>query len=504
VGGQQKNPGLQAGSFGAAALAVAWGIGGLEMFGTAGLAVGAALGAIMTGSACWMHRRAPESTALVRPAPAYFTALALLMWIFTTFCNTRPEVFPLALAVETLVLTFSIYLLRLRELVLLGQGCLLLGLFAWAIRFLQPDASPPWWNPALMIAITLGLSHWWQRQTRIPLDRRALTFWLGVCALAIVGLAYFWLKPLVNAPAWLVLTSLLGVGITAYGVFTRAWMLAAAGQLLVLASVGQFAWQLLQASSRPEWQFPLAPIAALAALSAATVDWFRRNPESGATAREPLLRIALLYRWTGLAMSLWWVCEYIPARERIWVFALLGAIGFAWAGWRKKAEALLFSTAFAVFGLALFWTPFSKVPTVYLPNLAAILALLAEQRVAKLLPERYPLDRRVLGAMLFLGGLSLWLLLTRWIRLSASGLYLTAGWSALALVLFTAGVTLRERVYRWLGLGILACALGRVFLFDVWKLDTLYRILSFMALGIVLLILGFIYNRYQEKIKAWL
>jgi uncharacterized membrane protein len=39
---------------------------------------------------------------------------------------------------------------------------------------------------------------------------------------------------------------------------------------------------------------------------------------------------------------------------------------------------------------------------------------------------------------------------------------------------------------------------------DVWKLETLYRILSFMALGVVLLVLGFIYNRYQEKIREWL
>jgi uncharacterized membrane protein len=50
----------------------------------------------------------------------------------------------------------------------------------------------------------------------------------------------------------------------------------------------------------------------------------------------------------------------------------------------------------------------------------------------------------------------------------------------------------------------LGCALGRVVIFDVWKLETLYRILSFMALGIVLLVLGFLYNKYQEKIREWL
>jgi uncharacterized membrane protein len=74
----------------------------------------------------------------------------------------------------------------------------------------------------------------------------------------------------------------------------------------------------------------------------------------------------------------------------------------------------------------------------------------------------------------------------------------------LALLLFTAGIPFRERVYRWLGLAILACALGRIVLFDVWKLQMLYRIVSFMALGVVLLVLGFIYNKYQERIKQWL
>jgi len=43
-----------------------------------------------------------------------------------------------------------------------------------------------------------------------------------------------------------------------------------------------------------------------------------------------------------------------------------------------------------------------------------------------------------------------------------------------------------------------------VVIIDVWKLETIYRILSFAALGVVLLVLGFIYNKYQEKIRAWL
>ena len=63
---------------------------------------------------------------------------------------------------------------------------------------------------------------------------------------------------------------------------------------------------------------------------------------------------------------------------------------------------------------------------------------------------------------------------------------------------------LRERIYRWHGLALLACALGRAGLVDVWRLDTFHRILSVFALGGVLLALGLIYNKYQAKIREWL
>ena len=51
---------------------------------------------------------------------------------------------------------------------------------------------------------------------------------------------------------------------------------------------------------------------------------------------------------------------------------------------------------------------------------------------------------------------------------------------------------------------LLAVALGRVVVIDVWTFETIYRVLSFMALGVVLLVLGFIYNKYQEKLRQWL
>ena len=133
-----------------------------------------------------------------------------------------------------------------------------------------------------------------------------------------------------------------------------------------------------------------------------------------------------------------------------------------------------------------------------------MLNLLAQRQFARRLPERFPLTPGVHGTVIVIGGLSLWLFLTRWVAENNNTSYLTGSWAALALVLFTCGIVLRERVYRWLGLTILACALGRVMVIDVWKFETIFRVLSFMVLGVVLLVLGFVYNKYQEKIKEWL
>jgi uncharacterized membrane protein len=74
----------------------------------------------------------------------------------------------------------------------------------------------------------------------------------------------------------------------------------------------------------------------------------------------------------------------------------------------------------------------------------------------------------------------------------------------LALGIFGAGLGLRERIYRIGGFGVLALAIGRLFLLDVWRFDTLYRIASFLILGAVLLALSFVYHRFAEALRRWL
>jgi uncharacterized membrane protein len=171
----------------------------------------------------------------------------------------------------------------------------------------------------------------------------------------------------------------------------------------------------------------------------------------------------------------------------------------------RSQEALIFSGIFTLSAVVRFWWPEGSAPALYWPNLLVLLALLAQQRAAKRWLDRYRFRPELHAGVMVIAGLSLWRYLYLWVGAHAQGsFYHTASWSLLALVLFVLGMAWRERVYRWLGLAVLACALGRVMTIDIWKLQKIYQIMSFMALGVVLLGLGFLYNKYQERIKEWL
>jgi hypothetical protein len=82
--------------------------------------------------------------------------------------------------------------------------------------------------------------------------------------------------------------------------------------------------------------------------------------------------------------------------------------------------------------------------------------------------------------------------------------WLTLVWVALGIISFTVGFRQRERAYRWYALMTLGWALLRVVFGDVWNLGTGWRIVSVLGLGVALLGLGYVYNRYQDRLKEWL
>jgi uncharacterized membrane protein len=80
----------------------------------------------------------------------------------------------------------------------------------------------------------------------------------------------------------------------------------------------------------------------------------------------------------------------------------------------------------------------------------------------------------------------------------------TVTWGAQAAILLATGFPARERLLRLSGLGVLLACIARLFVFDLPQLEELARIISFVALGAVLLTVSWIYTRYRAQIQKFL
>ncbi|HYM83116.1 MAG TPA: DUF2339 domain-containing protein [Candidatus Dormibacteraeota bacterium] len=79
---------------------------------------------------------------------------------------------------------------------------------------------------------------------------------------------------------------------------------------------------------------------------------------------------------------------------------------------------------------------------------------------------------------------------------------LSVAWAVLGVAWFVAGLRLRRLELRQAGLALLALASLKVFLFDLSALDVAYRVISLIALGLLLLTSAWVYGRLRPKPAA--
>ncbi len=85
-----------------------------------------------------------------------------------------------------------------------------------------------------------------------------------------------------------------------------------------------------------------------------------------------------------------------------------------------------------------------------------------------------------------------------------SGSLLTVSWGLESLSLLSIGFAARERILRLQGLALLLLCILKLFVYDLRNLETMYRILSFVALGLILLAVSWIYTRFKDYIHRLL
>ena len=180
-----------------------------------------------------------------------------------------------------------------------------------------------------------------------------------------------------------------------------------------------------------------------------------------------------------------------------WICAVWTAIALALlaAGIRVPAGPARVQ-AYVAGGLVLAWALLNDIEPAHLaPAMSAAAGLYLAQVIARGAPERR-------AAVLFsvLGTL----LTTAIVFGEASGGLLTTFWGLEGLALLAAGFLVRERILRIQGLAMLLVCILKVFFYDLRNLETIYRILSFIVLGLILLAVSWIYTRFREHVQRLL
>jgi hypothetical protein len=251
-----------------------------------------------------------------------------------------------------------------------------------------------------------------------------------------------------------------------------------------------------QLDDRP-WE--LSPSLALIAVTLAfgIFGWSRARAQGDEAQATNALRP---YAFFAIIVTLIVTINHSPERWRLTVFAgetVILMIAAALARERTFAGLAVGAMIVGALGyLTANRNVFAIAPVAWGNLCAASLLFIVAERVCK---RRSSLPR--LGAWIVAIVTAAAIVALR--RLVTGGL-LTVSWAALAFVLLALGFAIKERAYRLAGLVALAFSLLRAVFHDLAGLETIYRILSFIGLGVILLVLAFIYAKNREKLARWI
>ncbi|MCK5456477.1 MAG: DUF2339 domain-containing protein, partial [Melioribacteraceae bacterium] len=85
-------------------------------------------------------------------------------------------------------------------------------------------------------------------------------------------------------------------------------------------------------------------------------------------------------------------------------------------------------------------------------------------------------------------------------KMNLQQMILSSSWLLVSMILIIIGIWKRDQIIRITAIIIFGIAILKIFLYDLSFLDTLYRIFSFIGLGIILLIASYLYQKYKKII----
>lgn len=478
---------------------LASGLGLLAQFATpalttqAALVGGAASVAFLLGAA-WicLHRPLAES----REHPVWFAAGADAWAVLAAGLGARLLVreidvhdLPLSLAVWGLLLTAAHRLIAARALPALGFLTHGAGVGIWAAQeFHQWIAGlgPRLHLTALgLVAISFALD----------LERRLrrVAWYLPTAPLAMAA-SVVCLRHFLDWNAFALASAALAAAWVAYGWKARDRYFALGGLLLGAVGCAIALGRQLESVGPGIW-----PILALALTPLALRELAHRLPGA---AEEYLSCFRYVGAQTALQVFLWALVA-VPDPWKPLAFAGI-ALAAALLGLRWPASPAFGSCAAAT-ALTLLFTLAGFARPLHWSQAAALALAFAATEVARAGGKLTEIVGNLLN--LLRGGLLAFGFLWVTMRLRSeenAALFTAVAWTLYALLLMVVGLWRRDRLVRLAALGIFGLTIARVLVYETWRLGPLYKVASFVTLGAVLIGLGYVYTKYQDKLRKWL
>jgi len=452
---------------------------------------------------------------------AYFIAAVLLLWMLTAVEVNNPWV-AAVWAVEaagTMLLGFW-----LKDSILRGIGTV--GFGVTGLRLLSEWGSWSLWATVWVIAIVYAVS--WLYRLMSASKRVESAPWVqdsyAIAALLILTLL---LHDQVNSQwislAWLFeMAALVTLGLLLrekpFRLFAFWFALVV---LLRLLYQNFFSFQLQQPHHvvglfgllipldivRPQTPYPPLVLFGVAipwrifvgsiaiAAFGATACWYRL-PRFQATLRPIEAEGFHLYFFCAAAVMWMLITDEVHID---WVASAWAAeaAGTTWLGFRLKDKTLrLMGVAgFGMVALRLlwrfgWWNLWATVPAV-----ALCYGMGLSYRWLLSPPQQEGIERYLQNAYAIAASV----LLTALIGTEANRHWLSVAWAIEGLALVAAGFVLRDKVFRISGLSVFGLLVLKILFVDLAGAETIYRILSFIVAGVILLLASFAYARFTGK-----
>ena len=425
---------------------------------------------------------------------ALYVSFALVVAYFGAIRELGGATYVVVLAVAAIACSCTKHFLRFRELACLGQAFAVLA----AARYTFLDTSQPVWVGLVVVPALVYLAYWWRAAEEEDIGMRKADMSLLRDGFSLFGVLSFglWIHEwMADHDHWLWLGGLLAIGVFVIGMRTRMRALALAGLGFHYAAAVTFVVELNNVGGA----LLLVPIVLIAGTPTITSHFLKdaERPLSGWAYAikwlEPLFRVALVI------LSVLWILEFVDGDFQPLVFGLVAIATIAVSVFLDEPMQRITAMAFLVVGVCI-WSVdvFARPPYGWANGLFCFVPLAMQVLVSRE-GKTSQLTPWLAGATCIM----IWRYVSGLVADGFGGFYLTVSWAIIALFLFGLGFLLRERTYRWAGLGILGVSIFRLG-FDVWLLDPVPRIFSFIALGLVLVGLGFVYNRWQDTIRKFL